>query len=117
MICRQLVWDHLFQLLTPHLLFMFPSVRQAIASGIPLANVPDADQMDTPVWQFFATVALHASVEQQQVLVTSLRERVLESVATANKDWTADEEQRRLRLGNVNIFLHALGLDSSQISL
>lgn len=88
-----------------------------MASNIPLANVPDSDEIDQPVWQFLATIALHTSVEQQQILVTSLRERVLENVATATKNWVADEEQRRLRLANVNIFLHALGLDSSQISL
>lgn len=114
---RQLVFDHLFQLLTPHFLYLFPSVRMAVASNIPLANIPDADHLDQPVWQFLATVALHASVEQQQILVASLRERVLENVASANKGWVADEEQRRVKLANVNIFLHALGLDSSQISI
>ena len=46
-----------------------------------------------------------------------LRERVLENVASVSKGWIVDEEQRRLRLANVNLFLHAIGLDSSQISL
>lgn len=111
------MFDHLFQLLSPHLLFLFPSVRQAVSANIPIANVPDSDHIDQPTWQFLAAVALHSSVEQQQVLVTSLRERVLENVASVGKGWIVDEEQRRLRLANVNLFLHSLGLDSSQIAL
>lgn len=114
---RQLMFDHLFQLLAPHLLLLFPSVRQAAAAGILLSNIPDYDVMDQPVWQFLAAVALHASLEQQQVLVASLREMVLENVTSANKDWNADPEIHKMRLSNVNIFLHALGLDSSQIAL
>lgn len=73
--------------------------------------------MDQPVWQFLAALALQASGEQQQILVTSLREMVLENVTTATKGWVTDAEQRRMRLANVNIFLHALGLDSTQIAV
>ena len=111
------MFDHMFQLLSPHLLYLFPSVRQALSSNIPIANVPDSDHIDRPTWQFLAALGLHSSVEQQQVLVTSLRERVLDNVASVAKGWIADEEQRRLRLSNVNLFLHSLGLDSSQIAL
>ncbi|KAH9945729.1 topoisomerase II-associated protein [Amylocystis lapponica] len=113
----QLMFDHFFQLLAPHLLLLFPSVRLNATSGIGYANVPNADVIDQPVWQFLAALALHASLEQQQILVTSLREIVLENVTSANKGWVADAEERRTRLGNVNIFLHALGLDSSQIAV
>jgi DNA topoisomerase 2-associated protein PAT1 len=65
---------------------------------------------------------LHASTEQQQTLVTLLREQVLENVLLATKgrggqgSSVADEE-RQGRLSNVNLFLHALGLDSSQIAV
>lgn len=111
------MFDHLFQLIAPHLLFLFPSVRQAVNANIPIANVPDSDHIDQPTWQFLAAVGLHSSVEQQQILVTSLRERVLDNVASVAKGWVVDEEQRRLRLANVNLFLHSLGLDSSQIAL
>lgn len=114
---RQSIFDHLFQLLTPHFLYLFPSVRQAVTNSIPLGNVPDADHADQPTWQFLAAVGTQSSVEQQQVLVTSLRERVLENVASVSKGWVVDDEQRRMRLANVNLFLNALGLDSSQIAL
>lgn len=111
------MFDHLFQLLAPHLALLFPSVRQALVSNVPILEVPDLDTIDQPVWQFLAALALNASLEQQQVLVTSLRERVLENVTSAMKGWVPDEETRKIRLANVNIFLHALGLDSSQIAL
>ena len=111
------MFDHMFQLLTPSLLYMFPSVRIAIANNIPLANVPNTDDLDGPVWQLMATLALHASVEQQQILVTSLRERILENIAAVNKGWVADEEVKKERIENVNYLLHALGLDASQVSL
>lgn len=114
---RQIMFDHLFQLLSPHLAILFPSVRQALVSEISYLDVPDLDTIDQPVWQFLAALALNASLEQQQVLVTSLRERVLENVTSAMKGWVPDEETRKIRLANVNIFLHALGLDSSQIAL
>ncbi|KDQ61548.1 hypothetical protein JAAARDRAFT_31002 [Jaapia argillacea MUCL 33604] len=112
----QLMFDHLFQLIAPHLLSLFPSVR--IARSISSADASlTTDHTDQPVWQFLAALGLHAVLEQQQLLVTSLREKVLDIVLSVNKGWVADEEERRAKLGNVNIFLHALGIDSSQIVL
>src|SRR5215472_4273511 len=81
--CRQLMLDHLFQLLEPHLLHLFPSQR--LAPGIlPGPGSTPADILDQPVWQFLAALALHASTEQQQLLVTVLREKVLENVTAHN---------------------------------
>lgn len=109
----------LFDLLTPQLPLLFPSVRLSMISGTSFVSVPNADVIDQPVWQFLSTLALHANEEQQQVLVAALREIVLENVATATRGvgGVESEERRRLRLANVNLFLHALGLDSSQITL
>jgi len=76
---------------------------------------PLTDAIDQPVWNFLATFAVHASLDQQQVLVTVLRDKVLENVISASKGWNAEENTRRL--ANVNLFLNALGLDSSQIAL
>jgi len=117
----EMMFDHLFQLLHPNLLYLFPSTRiaAALATLPPNSAVPPmhTEALDQPVWQFLAALALHATNEQQQALVTALREKVLENVASANKGWVADEDERRAKLGNVNLFLHALGLDSSQISI
>lgn len=110
------MFDHLFQLLAPHFLSLFPSTR--LAPHLPPGQLhASTDIIDQPVWQFLAALALHAVVEQHQVLVTALREKVLENVLSANKGWVSDEDERRTKLANVNLFLHALGLDSSQISL
>ncbi|KAF8141837.1 topoisomerase II-associated protein PAT1 [Boletus edulis] len=124
----QLMFDHLFQLLAPHFLLLFPSTRRALqlAATPTQHNVhgrmppqsPGAEMLDQPVWQFLAALALHASTEQQSTLVAGLREKVLENVASAQKGWgVVDEEEREAKLANVNLFLHALGLDSSQITI
>ncbi|KAG6374836.1 topoisomerase II-associated protein PAT1 [Boletus reticuloceps] len=124
----QLMFDHLFQLLAPHFLLLFPSTRRALQlaatptqhniHGRIAPQPPGAEMLDQPVWQFLAALALHASTEQQSTLVAGLREKVLENVASAQKGWgVVDEEEREAKLANVNLFLHALGLDSSQITL
>ncbi|KAG1748772.1 topoisomerase II-associated protein PAT1 [Suillus occidentalis] len=113
----QTMFDHLFQLLMSHFVLLFPSTR-LIAQPLPVAApLPPTDILDQPVWQFLAALALHASSDQQSILVTSLREKVLDIVTSVNKGWVADEEERQTKLSNVNLFLHALGLDSSQISV
>lgn len=113
-----MLYNHLFELLRPQLHVLFPSVRLSMLSGINFTNVPNADVIDQPVWQFFASLACSANDTQQSVLVTGLRDIVLENVTTATKGLGVEsEERRRLRLANVNLFLHALGLDSSQIAV
>lgn len=115
---RQAVFDELFNTLAPTLLLLFPSIRISKNSGgIPYGKVPDTDSMDQPVWQFLAAMAVHSSMEQQQFLVTALRELVLENVSSVRRGLVADEEEREKRMGNVDIFMRALGLDSSQIAV
>lgn len=80
-----------------------------------LPEGPDA--ADEPVWQFCAALAVNADMQQQQQLVAELRDKVLENVASATKGWVTDERTRAMKIANVNLFLHALGLDSSQIML
>ena len=111
------MYNLLFDLLRPRLHLLFPSVRISLVTGVSFTQVPNADVLDQPVWEFLSTFALFANEEQQQALVTGLREIVLENVASATKGYADSEESRRLRLANVNIFLHALGLDASQITL
>ena len=112
------MFDHLFTLLSPHLIYLFSSTRLALntAPGLPPPPPATTDALDHSVWQFLAALALHANNEQQQVLVTALREKVLENVAGANHP-SYGAEERAAKLANVNLFLHALGLDSSQINL
>jgi len=109
------MFDHLFQLLAPYLPSLFPSTRMA-SNALPGPAKP-VDHADQPVWQFLAAVALHAATEQHHVLVAVLREKILDNVLSVNKGWVATEDERQTKLANVNLFLHALGLDSSQIAL
>ncbi|CAK5267609.1 unnamed protein product [Mycena citricolor] len=113
----QTVFDQFFVLLTPNLALLFPSSRIILPSQVAPTAALEIDIMDQPVWQFLAALALQAVPDQHSILVTSLREKVLENVLSANKGWVADEDERRTKLANVNLFLHALGLDSSQINL
>ena len=113
------MYNLLFDLLRPRLHLLFPSVRIGLATGLAFTQVPHADVLDQPVWEFLSTFALFADEGQQQALVGGLREVVLENVASATKGWPADgaDELRRLRLANVNAFLRSFGLDASQIQL
>jgi DNA topoisomerase 2-associated protein PAT1 len=66
-------------------------------------------------------------MNQQQALVTEVREKVLENVmkaktAAANAGAAqgqdaAGEAVAQAKIRNVNTFLHALGLDASQIQV
>lgn len=109
------MFDHLFQLLAPHLLLLFPSTR--IHKPESANNQILTDVVDQPVWQFLAALALHAVVEQHHILVSTLREKILDNVLSVNKGWVHDEDERQTKLANVNLFLHALNLDSSQIAM
>jgi len=109
------MFDHLFQLLAPHLLRLFPSSR--IINPDPTHQPIPTDIVDQPVWQFFAALALHGVIEQHHVLVGSLREKILDNVLSVNKGWVHDEDERQTKLANVNLFLHAVNLDSSQIAM
>lgn len=115
---RQNIFEYLFQTLAPHLTYLFPSTRGPAPRTPAGFLTAEADLDDQPVWQFLATLSLHANSEQHQAyLVTTLREKILENIAAVSKGFVESEEEQNLKITNVNIFLHALGLDSSQISL
>lgn len=108
------MFNTLFHIIAQHLLLLFPSTRAAAIAGTSFVPTPQHDNADQQVWQLLAAIALHASLEQQQHLVATLREKILDNVVSVNRGWASDEEATN-KLANVNIFLHALGLDSSQV--
>nr|VWO94664.1 MDR efflux pump ABC3 [Ganoderma boninense] len=114
---RHMMFSLLFEILRPHFPLLFPSFRLSMLAGVNPSNIPNSDVIDQPVWQFLSLLAVHANEEQQQALVGGLRDMILENVISANKGFADSEESRRLRLANVNLLLHALGLDASQISV
>ena len=63
---------------------------------------------DMYIWQFLASVGISASPEQQQRLVLAVKDRVMETVQQSK---TLPPEMASQRLGNVNLFMRAIGLD------
>jgi DNA topoisomerase 2-associated protein PAT1 len=112
------MFDHLFKSLSVDFNSLFPSTRIAMHTHADqIAGTSQIDELDRPIWQFLATLAAHSSPEQHQILVASLREKVLDNVMRAKKGWVADEQERLHKLENVDVFLSAFGLHSSQITM
>ncbi|KAM0793635.1 hypothetical protein ACM66B_001067 [Microbotryomycetes sp. NB124-2] len=123
-------WNHtfdgLFNTLSSMLQIIFPSNR--LLARLPFGssaylNVqavdtirPEIDLDDEPVWQFLASVAVCANATQQQALVTTLRDKVLENVASAKRG-RLSPETAALKIRNINLLLHSLGLDASQLTV
>ena len=100
----QQTFDALFNALSNNLPALFPSTR-ALArlpfgaaqylSGQATSSInalrPDVDLDDEPVWRFLAAIAVCADPNEQQSLVTNVRDKVLENVARAKKGKVAAE--------------------------
>ncbi|KAI8053469.1 topoisomerase II-associated protein PAT1 [Syncephalis plumigaleata] len=89
---------------------LFSLLQGSFASLFPVNDLDDGH-----VWQFLAAIAVGANIDQQHILVTEVRERVLENVSAAMSG-QLPADQATLRIANVNLFLHALGLDASQVA-
>ncbi|KAL9596767.1 MAG: hypothetical protein Q9219_005592 [cf. Caloplaca sp. 3 TL-2023] len=63
---------------------------------------------DVYVWQFLAATGIGANPDQQQRLVIAVKDRVMETVGQSK---TLPSEMAAERLGNVNLFMRAIGLD------
>ncbi|KAF2226774.1 topoisomerase II-associated protein PAT1 [Elsinoe ampelina] len=63
---------------------------------------------DVHVWQFLAAMGVGASPEQQQRLVLGVKDRVMETVGVSK---TLPQEMATKKLGEVNLFMRAIGLD------
>ncbi|KXJ95197.1 topoisomerase II-associated protein PAT1 [Microdochium bolleyi] len=63
---------------------------------------------DVYVWQFLAAIGIGASQEEQQRLVTSVRDRVMGTISMAK---TLPADMAKQRLDSVNLFMRSIGLD------
>lgn len=90
------LYSRLFDTLEPVLPYLFPTDGPVSASE------------DVHVWQFLAAMGVGATPDQQQRLVLGVKDRVMETVAISK---TLPEEMSRKRLGDVNLFMRAIGLD------
>ncbi|SCV68000.1 BQ2448_121 [Microbotryum intermedium] len=128
----QQTFDQLFNSLVQQLPRLFPSTRaisnlpfgaaaylsnSAQASGPGHLNTirPEIDLDDEPVWRLLAAVAVCAEANEQETLVSSVRDKVLENVTSAKKARIAPEVAA-LKIRNVNLLLHSLGLDASMLT-
>ncbi|KAJ2955829.1 hypothetical protein NQ176_g11368 [Zarea fungicola] len=87
-------FDILFSRLEPSLPNMFPG---SVNAGI-----------DIYVWQFLAAMGVSANHDQQTRLVLAVKDRVLDTVSLAK---TLPPAMATERLGSVNLFMRAIGLD------
>ncbi|KAI4116894.1 MAG: hypothetical protein LQ345_002754 [Seirophora villosa] len=88
------LYNRLFDVVEPMLSDIFP-------------GTVDTAQ-DVYVWQFLAATGIGASPDQQQRLVIAVKDRVMETVEQSKK---SPPEMAAQRLGNVNLFMRAIGLD------
>jgi DNA topoisomerase 2-associated protein PAT1 len=89
-----LLYNRLFDTIEPVLPYIFPG------------TINDTDDMY--IWQFLAAMGVGASPEQQQRLVMGVKDRVMETVSVSK---ALPAEMASARLGNVNLFMRAIGLD------
>lgn len=73
------------------------------------------DSFDQHVWRFLAGFALEGTQEQHSKLVTHLRTKVMSDLRAAHRLEEGKAKARKIR--NIDLFLNALGLSSSQIPL
>lgn len=90
------LYGRLFDTVEPVLPYIFPTDTNVSASE------------DVHVWQFLAAMGVGASPDQQQRLVLGVKERVMETVGVSK---TLPEDMAQRRLGDVNLFMRAIGLD------
>ena len=92
----QELYSRLFDTIEPVLPFIFPTDTNISASD------------DVYVWQFLAAMGVGASPDQQQRLVLGVKDRVMETVGVSQ---SLPAEMKERRLGEVNLFMRAIGLD------
>ncbi|KZT59905.1 hypothetical protein CALCODRAFT_493178 [Calocera cornea HHB12733] len=117
----QKTYAALFKELSGTFITLFPSARRLAHLPFGTAQYirPTAadDIADQSTWQFLAALAISADMAQQQHLVGEMRDKVLENVMSQRTGLATTEEEARLKIDNVNLFLNALGIDASQIQM
>ncbi|KAG4302287.1 hypothetical protein PCANB_001565 [Pneumocystis canis] len=94
------IYDLMFSKLVGRFIYVFPS------------SLSFSDEIYP--WQFMAACAISSTIEQQHILVTEVREKVLDNVISSKH---LPPDIAAIKLGNVNLFLHALGLDIEQLDI
>ena len=90
------LYARLFDTVEPILPYIFPMDTSVSAAD------------DVYVWQFLAAMGVGATPDQQQWWVLGVKDRVMEPVGVCKG---LPEEMAGRRLGDVNLFMRAIGLD------
>ena len=100
--------------------YMGSGLGQQLSAQTVGGKYRNVDLEDEPTWNLMAALAIGSSMDQQQILVQELREKILENVISA-KEWAKRNPHAQaeldIRIRNVNLLLHALNLDAAQISV
>ncbi|KAI9296921.1 hypothetical protein K502DRAFT_323523 [Neoconidiobolus thromboides FSU 785] len=96
------LFSNLFNSLQNHFLAIFPSLMSQID--------------DLYAWQFLASLSVGLNLDQQHTLVLELRDKVIEQITLASRGHLPSDVAAT-KITNVNLFLHALGLDASQVNV
>lgn len=120
-------FDYFLQTISPHLPDLFPATLAQKAAFGPSAYLlssegqarqdrdhGEMERREAEVWGLAAALAVNAPEDQQTNLVAALRDKILHTVQAA-RDPKTPREKAELKLRNVNMFLHGLGLDASMI--
>lgn len=120
-------FDYFLQTISPHLPDLFPATlaqKAAFGPGAYLLSAEgqarqdrdngEMERREAEVWGLAAALAVNAPEDQQTNLVAALRDKILHTVQSA-RDPKTPREKAELKLRNVNMFLHGLGLDASMI--
>ncbi|EIW69918.1 hypothetical protein TREMEDRAFT_71451 [Tremella mesenterica DSM 1558] len=121
----QRTFAYFLHLILPHLPELFPaSVAQKAAfgpgayllggEGVGEKESLEMERREAEVWGLAAALAVNAPEEEQTNLVAALRDKILHTVQGARNPVTPPFKAE-MRLRNVNMFLHGLGLDASMI--
>ncbi|KAI9227045.1 MAG: topoisomerase II-associated protein PAT1, partial [Piptocephalis tieghemiana] len=120
-------WEQLYlQLLRSlrgHFASLFPPAPSPGPHHLPITTPPTTDPLvgaeeEGYVWQFLSLMAVGArdvGLESQHILVSEVRDRVHEAVWAASHQARSPEDAAQ-RILNVNLFLHPLHLDASQVA-
>ena len=84
---------------------LFDALEPALGGIFPVSV---NEGQDMYIWQFLASLGVGASPELQQRLVLAVKDRVMETVEQSK---TLPADMASQRLGNVNLFMRAIGLD------
>ncbi|PVV02820.1 hypothetical protein BB560_002720, partial [Smittium megazygosporum] len=107
------LYSMIISALKPQLPSLVPQLSSTLVLNQFTLNMANEDSY---IWQFLASLAVAANFEQQHTLVSLLRESIFDRLQITNSP-AINQETKAIVTANLNMFLNAIGLDVSQISM